>query len=509
MRIPARPIFAVALALGCITTAASAGPLFAPLEQENARVRAALFDPGYRALAEDPAMSDLRVVKVDAAQVTLGAQVIRLPLSPGLLVTAQRVDAYRTKEGLLVWQGILLDGGVKGPLLDPRKTVTLVRHGGKLTGTVSYAGQWYHLRPLRLGGHALVAVQVDRMPADELEDAPLPLVPAPAPPGAAAQAAASTSRTVVRLMVNYTDLVAATTDDVLGLITLAVAETNQSYANSGLQLELELAGTSQVAYVDTASSNTDLRRYQGTRDGYMDEIHALRTAVQADAGVLLVRNMDACGRASGIGSTYDSAFAIVRVNCATGANRYTFGHEIGHLQWARHDPDNDARNRPYPFGHGFRRETEPAFRTMMAYDCIPACAPRVLYWSSPSLLYSGLPMGTDATHNNARVLNTTKTTVAGFFAPACIPDGGVAEVSGAAACCSGYAVPGTAVCNHQGDCTEICGTPLVDGCVPPGGIDDVLSATTCCSGTAVAGSTWCLDQDDWGVDWTSCVRTCA
>jgi hypothetical protein len=508
MRIPARPTFAAALALCFITSAASAAPLFAPLENGSTRARAALFDPAYRALAEDPALANFQMVKVDAAQVTPQTRVIRLNLAPGLLVTAQRVDSYRTKQGLIVWQGILLDGGIKGPLIDPRKTVTLVRHGEKLTGTVSYAGQWYHIRPLRQGAHALVAVEVDRMPADEVEDAPLPLVPAPALREPAAEAAESTSRTVIRVMVNYTDRAAAATGDILGLITLAVAETNQSYANSGVQLELELAGTSQVFYVETTNSSTDMRRYRGTRDGYMDEIHATRTALAADVGVLLVRNLAGCGIASGVGSTYETAFAIVELSCATGANRYTFGHEIGHLLWARHDPDNDSRDRPYPFGHGYRHESEPAFRTMMAYDCVPACAPRVLYWSSPSLLYSGVPMGTDAANNNARVLNTTKTTVAGFFAPACIPDGGVAEVLGATACCSGYAVPGTNVCNHQGDCTQICGTPLVDGCVPSGGIDDVLSETTCCSGAAVAGSAWCLDQDDWGTDWTSCVQTC-
>lgn len=268
-----------------------------------------------------------------------------------------------------------------------------------------------------------------------------------------------------------------------------------------MQIDLELAGTSQVAYAETSNSRTDLRLYQGTRDGSMDAIHATRASLAADIGVLLVRSLDACGRAAGIGSTFDSAFAEVKVSCATGADRYTFGHEIGHLLWARHDPDNDPMNHPYPFGHGFRSTSPPAFRTMMAYDCIPACAPRIPYWSSPALLYSGVPMGTDAANDNARVLNTTKTTVAGFFAPPCIPDGGVDDILDATTCCSGYTVPGSTFCRHPGACTQTCGTPPVDGCVPSGGIDDVLSATSCCSGAAVAGSTRCLDQDDWGTDW--------
>jgi hypothetical protein len=506
MRIVAKATFAAAWALCFIVSAASARPLFTPFENGSTRARAALFDTAYRALAEDLAMANFQRVAVDAAQVTRQTRLITLNLAPGLLLTARQVGSYRTKDGLIVWQGILLDGGVKGPQLDALKTVTLVRNGNKVTGNVHYAGEWYHIRPLRQGGHALVAVNVDRLPADDPDDAPMPTVPAPVPPIPATAAATSIPRTVIRVMVNYSILAATATDDILGLATLAVAETNQSYTNSGVQIDLELAGVLPVDYLETGVSRTDLRRYEGTRDGYMDTIHSDRTALAADINVLLVKNMDACGRASGVGSTYDSAFALVRVNCATGANRYTFGHEIGHLQWARHDPDNDPQNHPYPFGHGYRHEAAPAFRTMMAYDCIPACADRVNYWSSPFLLYSGVPMGTDETYNNARVLNTTKTTIAGFFPPPCIPDGGVAL--DATGCCSAYTVPGSTFCKHPGDCTQICGTQPVDGCIPSGGIDDVLSATTCCSGAAVAGSQWCLDQDDWGTDWTTCVQTC-
>jgi hypothetical protein len=206
MRIPAKSTLAAALALCCIASAASAAPLFAPLENGGTHARAALFDTAYRALAEDPALANFQMVAVDAAQITPRTRVISLNLAPGLLLTAQRVDSYRTKDGLTVWHGVLLDGGVKGAQLDALKTVTLVRNGKKLTGSVHYAGEWYHLRPLRQGGHALVAVAVDKLPADEAADeAPMPTVPAPAPllPAASAPAAsisASTStRTVIRL----------------------------------------------------------------------------------------------------------------------------------------------------------------------------------------------------------------------------------------------------------------------------------------------------------------------
>lgn len=509
-----RTIFVAALVLCSFTSAVSAnGPLFAPIDNGSTRAQAALFDTAYRALAQSPAMARFQVVRADVAQVNQRTRMITLNLAPGLVVTAQQADSYRTKDGLIVWYGILLDHGSKGLQFNAINTVTLVRNGDKVTGNVHYNGEWFHVRPLKQGGHALVAVDVSRMPRDD-DESLMPLV-LPAPKAASAEVA-TIARTVIRVMVNYTASAAAATGDILGLITLAVSETNQGYNNSGVQIDLQLAGTAQVTYTESGSSNTDVTRYRITNDGYMDSIHTTRNSLTADVGVLLVNSLDACGQAAGIGSTFSTAFAVVKLDCATGANRYSFGHEIGHLQWARHNPENDSTNTPYPFGHGYRRTSSPAFRTIMAYDCSPtSCATRVNYWSSPYRLYGGVAMGTVATHNNARVLNTTKTTVAGFFAPSCIPDGGVDDVLGATSCCSGTAVAGSTYCSNPADwgnswasCSQICGTPLVNGCVPSGGIDDILYNTACCSGGQVAGSEWCLDQADWGTDWATCVQTC-
>jgi len=518
MRIFWKAVLAASLVLPftASTASASAGPLFAPFEDESTRAKAALFDSAYRSLVQDPAMADFQVVAPDATQVTRRTRMLGLNLAPGLLLTAQRVDSYRTREGLIVWYGVLLDDGSKGLQFNPINTVMLVRNGNKLTGNIHYNGEWYHLRPLPRGGHALVAVNINRLPVDDDEKL-MPTVPLPVPliPVTAGLESAI-PRTVLRVMVNYTASAAASTGDILGLITLAVSETNQGYNNSGVQIDLELAGTSQVTYSETGSSSTDLARYRGTSDGYMDSIHSTRSSQAADVGILLLNSLDACGLASNIGSTFSTAFAVVKVSCATGTNRYSFGHEIGHLQWARHNPETDPTNSPYPFGHGYRRTASPAFRTIMAYDCSPTpCATRVNYWSTPYRLYNGVAMGTATTSNNTRVLNTTKTTVAGFFAPSCIPDGGVDDVLYTTSCCSGYAVPGSTYCTNPADwgnswasCSQICGTAPVNGCIPSGGIDDILGNSSCCSSAAVAGSGWCLDQADWGTDWTTCVQTC-
>ena len=58
-------------------------------------------------------------------------------------------------------------------------------------------------------------------------------------------------------------------------VELAVAETNQGYANSGVGINMELAHYRTVNYNDVGHS-TDLARFRSTSDGYFDDIHTTR-----------------------------------------------------------------------------------------------------------------------------------------------------------------------------------------------------------------------------------------
>jgi hypothetical protein len=49
----------------------------------------------------------------------------------------------------------------------------------------------------------------------------------------------------------------------------------------------------------------------------------------------------------------------------------------------------------------------------MAYNCTSGC-PRINYWSNPARTYNGQAMGTTTRSDNARVLNTTRGTIAAF-----------------------------------------------------------------------------------------------
>ena len=288
----------------------------------------------------------------------------------------------------------------------------LVRSGDHITGTIRGAGKLYRLRPLSSGDHALVEVDEQRMLADHPpEYALLPTVSmAPARERIGSASSSSGSPATIRVLVVATDpAVAAYGGDMQALVRLAVAESNLGYTNSNVGLTMELAGYQTAIYAETGNFDTDLERFRGTSDGYMDDIHAVRDSTAADVAVILLNNFSYCGLASGIGSTASTAFASVYWDCATGY--YSFAHEIGHLQSARHDADADPSTTPYAYGHGYRNGS--SWRTIMAYNCSSSC-PQLNYWSNPNISYEGVPMGDAGSADNQRVLVSTKAMIAGF-----------------------------------------------------------------------------------------------
>ncbi|HVG08149.1 MAG TPA: M12 family metallo-peptidase [Thermoanaerobaculia bacterium] len=390
----------------------AANPLFSPVDVRGTFEMSMSLDASFQALVDHPATSSLQIVKANAAALGRDTESILLNLGQALDLQAHRVDSYVTKSGNVVWSGVIEDSGTaRVPFradsfqFDPLNQVVLVKNGKMITGNVHFNGEWYKIRPLKSGNHAIAAVNSKAMPPDH----PAGAKPASIPmQGSDVTAAVNT---VITVMVNYTPAVAAVVADVSGLIDLAVAETNTGYLQSGVTIDMVLANKALTNYNESGSFDIDLDRYRGTRDKYMKEIHTTRNTVAADVAVLLINNTQYCGLASGIGSTDATAFAAVYWDCATGY--YSFAHEIGHLQSARHDPATDPTTTPYAYGHGYRYTGSPSWRTVMAYDCTGGC-PRLNYWSNPNNLYNGVPMGTATQSDNARVLNLTRGTVAAF-----------------------------------------------------------------------------------------------
>ncbi len=408
-----RSLVMVAVLLFGAVSAQAGDALFSPLDIAGDTGKSLNTDLSFKALAESPSTATLEVVHANSDTVSKNAKSFLLNLAPGLDLRAHQVDSYNTKSGSTVWSGVIeTPGSVSNGAdfdFDAINSVMIVKDGATLTGNIHYNGDWYQIRPLTSGGHAIVAVDMSLMPADHpAEYRDLPTVRMPARP----RQAQAKADTVIRVMVHWTSSAASASGNISALVDLAMAETNQGYTNSGVQIDVVLAYKGLISYTQSGSFSTDLSRYRSTTDSYMPSAHTDRNNTAADVGVLVINNGSSCGLASGIGSSASTAFAAAHWSCITGY--YSFGHEIGHLQSARHDPATDPSTSPYSYGHGYRQQSvNPKWRTIMAYDCSGGCS-RLNYWSSPLRTYNGLVMGTTSQSDNARVLNNTRNTIAAF-----------------------------------------------------------------------------------------------
>jgi len=407
--------FLVAAGALALSGAAFAGkPLFLGEATPAPRAAKAVAD-----LANKPDTFNMKVMKADASVITAGTREIELELGTRR-VNLVLEKAQSNKGGSLVWIGHVKETAKKRPNTnketrhDALNSAILVRRGNGVTGNVRMDGKLFRIRPLPDGNHAVIEVDESRRPPDHPQsynDLPQ-LRMDRASRTAAADVAAATepgATATIRVMVVATNqAITAFGGDMQALVELAVAESNQGYVNSNIGINMVLAGYYSTDYVESGSFDTDLSRFQGTSDGYLDGFHATRNSIAADVNVLITNNSQYCGLGY-LHATATTAFSVVYHDCATGY--YSFAHEIGHNQGAHHDPASGTNN-VYAYGHGYRAPNN-AWRTIMAYNCSPSC-PRVNYWSNPDVTYGGVAMGNTNQSHNQRVLIETKATVAAF-----------------------------------------------------------------------------------------------
>lgn len=402
------------LGFGAAATQAARNPLFSATKSANAAD-----DAGYRALSGNRATTSLQVVHADAS--LIGEQTDVLSLGLGDLGTAFKQYSRRNPDGTQVWYGTLgkrfgmldtLRYRATGEIADdPNNSVMIVRQGNQLSGTIRANGQLYNLQPLASGGHAIARIDETRMPPDHpaayTDMWRASLAEHPQVKAATARATALAPVTV-RVMIVFSNAAATAVGNTTTKANLAISESNQSFANSGANVSFQLAGVYTANYTNS-SFDTDLSRFRGTTDGYLDSYHTTRNNIAADVAVLITTNTQYCGLGY-LNSNAASAFSVTAASCMTGY--YSFAHEIGHNFGARHDPATDPSTTPVAYAHGYRSPTN-AWRTIMAYNCSPSC-PRINYWSNPAKTYGGQAMGTTTRSNNARLLNERAATVAAF-----------------------------------------------------------------------------------------------
>ncbi|MGB5342036.1 MAG: M12 family metallo-peptidase [Thermoanaerobaculia bacterium] len=366
-------------------------------------------------LGEDAASAiRTRFVEVDLGQIEsatgVAAPTLVLNLFPDSVFTARLDRAGSTVSGGRYWTGHLkeISSG----------TVSLVVRDGALTGSVNTGEDLFQIRHLRDGVHSVREADPASF-AQELE--PIEVSGAGADLPKAVEVLDDGSN--IDILVVYTPTArdnAGGTTAIKNLIDLAVVESNQSYANSGISQRLSLGDVQEVAYSEVGFNwSTTLSRLRGTSDGYMDNVHGQRDASCADAVVLIVGSSTSCGIGYLMTTVSpgfeDAAFSVVSYNCATGY--YSFAHELGHNMGARHDWYVDDSTTPYAHSHGFVNAPDQ-WRTIMAYnsecsDAGPNCT-RLQYWSNPLVSFGGDPMGVPA--------GTSTACIEGNPAPGCDAD---------------------------------------------------------------------------------------
>lgn len=233
--------------------------------------------------------------------------------------------------------------------------------------------------------------------------------------------------------------------EVEAVIDLMVAETNQAYADSGVQMRIALVLKEETDWVESGSSLLDMNTL-ARPDLSPRSLRRKWDEVGADVMHVIVGDADACGVAR-IAARARNAAGLTYVAC----DSLVMAHELGHNMGLSHDRAADCApgslcggRAHYPYGYGyvnqegFKGDAPPAARwyTVMAYA--EQCAQenhfdceQLAFFSNPARTHGGDRLGVPGEHdttgrhgpaNSARALNEVRHSVASFR-PSRRPDG--------------------------------------------------------------------------------------
>ncbi len=194
-------------------------------------------------------------------------------------------------------------------------------------------------------------------------------------------------------------------------IATAITNFNNSLVNSGIpNITINLVYAGEIAYSESGNINTDLTRFRNQTDGFMDDVHTLRTIYGADLCALITATpTNTCGlgylNTNPTNYSANAAFSVSLRNCAV--SNYTLSHEMGHNMGLNHDWYVNQSTSPCSNLHGYVNQTavnmgtsapsSRRWRTMMAYN--DQCAdvgincPKINRWANPAVNYNADPTG--------------------------------------------------------------------------------------------------------------------
>ncbi|MHC4989478.1 MAG: M12 family metallo-peptidase, partial [Planctomycetota bacterium] len=366
-----------------------------------------------------PGVIRTRGVEVDPSTIArLGVgQSVRLALFEDIAVTFD-IERLERRAGTEIWAGGLLTGEHAG-------SVSLVYRQATLFAEV------------RTAAHGLYRVRgsSDKQRVDQLDDTTLPdcatgaaeAVGGPAPQGGVAGDGFCDDGTVIDVVAFYTPIArdsAGGVGPIEGDIALAFQAANDAYANSGLDLQVNLLSMGVINYDESGSYSTHLNRITNKDDGFMDEAHDIRDDLGADLVALFVDDNQYCGIAWLMTNPWagfeSNGFSVTTWFCSS----LVMAHEFGHNMGCQHDHDNAGSSPAFPdsFGHRFNGNSGTLWRTVMSYS--PGT--RIPNFSNPDVLVdsqpTGVPLGQPDPANNASTLDQTRTVVANFRCSTATPE---------------------------------------------------------------------------------------
>jgi len=339
---------------------------------------------------------------------------ITVDLFDNQTVTFYRKNLEKSGIGFRHWTGQSKDG---------TGSAAFLINGNRISGHFSGNFGNFEIYPLGKGLHILAALDNTKFGScgnEELETDRENSLPEPVPidkiGNNGSEKSASGTECFIRLLVAYTQRARTNTGSQLGRtmnehISLAVLESNLGYANSNVEMRVELAYSYQTDDDETSNISDDVDDLQSSSDGKWDEIHDFRNFYDGDMVCLVTDGTYSglCGRAFGFNYTNDAnMFQISEFNCIVG--NFTFAHEFGHNQGCRHDNDNTGT--PFSYARGYKYEgNNISFRTIMAVA--DSDVNRFNLWSNPGIDFPGtnLAVGTSS-RDNARALDVGDFTVA-------------------------------------------------------------------------------------------------